>query len=60
MKRFTGMFLAVCMLALLVSGCQPSSGSDVSNSSGTITLTYWDGWADAGTEPTGGRRNVCA
>lgn len=52
MKRFTGMFLAVCMLALLVSGCQPSSGSDVSNSSGTITLTYWDGWADAGTEPT--------
>lgn len=62
MKRFTSMFLAVCMLALPVSGCSQSSGAEASTSAAStasgdaaeemITLTYWDGWADAGTEPT--------
>lgn len=62
MKRFTSMFLAVCMLALPVSGCSQSSGAEASTSVAStasgdaaeemITLTYWDGWADAGTEPT--------
>ena len=62
MKRFTSMFLAVCMLALPVSGCSQSPGAEASTSVAStasgdaaeemITLTYWDGWADAGTEPT--------
>lgn len=62
MKRFTSMFLAVCMLALPVSGCSQSPGAEASTSAAStasgdaaeemITLTYWDGWADAGTEPT--------
>ena len=32
MKRFTSMFLAVCMLALPVSGCSQSSGAEASTS----------------------------
>lgn len=32
MKRFTSMFLAVCMLALPVSGCAQSSGAEASTS----------------------------
>ena len=50
------------MLALPVSGCSQSSGAEASTSAAStasgdaaeemITLTYWDGWADAGTEPT--------
>lgn len=61
MKRFASMFLAVCMLALSLFGCSqsseaetPTSGASTASADGseTITLTYWDGWADVGTEPT--------
>lgn len=67
-KRFVSMFLTVSMLSLMIFGCSSPSGTngtdttdtnvsdssdaDASDSAETITLTYWDGWADADTEPT--------
>ena len=52
MKKLTSTLLAVCMLILMLSGCQSSTKATTAATDDTITLTYWDGWADAGTEPT--------
>ena len=52
MKKLTSTLLAVCMLILMLSGCQQSTKAGTAATDDTITLTYWDGWADAGTEPT--------
>jgi raffinose/stachyose/melibiose transport system substrate-binding protein len=60
-KKVLGLLLATTLVVASIGGCKKAasdsnespSGAEASPSAGeTITLTYWDQWADPTTEPT--------
>lgn len=51
-KKLLSVLLTAAMVSAMFTACGESKGDEGSSKDGEITLTYWDGWVDAKTEPT--------
>lgn len=51
-KKLLSVLLTAAVVSAMFTACGESKGDEGSSKDGEITLTYWDGWVDAKTEPT--------